>query len=143
MKVPDNLLGDYFHLTSDISPHVYEKLISSAIREAHMLYAMKITEMYHSKSKGKKARERYLAIASGNIPQGLQETELPCGKYFVWRLLVLFGLASPNSETRRLIAEGGISLNGDRISDPALEIECSSEIILKRDKARIVKVRFV
>lgn len=143
MKVPDNILGYYFRFTSDISPDVYEKLISADIRQAHMLYAGAITEMYHSRAQAVKARERYLSIASGNIPQGIKETELPCGKYFVWRLLVLSGLASSNSEARRLIAGGGISLNGDRISDPALEIDCSSEIILKRGKARIVRVRFM
>lgn len=143
MKVPDNLLCDYFRLTSDVSPDMYEKLLAGDIRQAHMLYAMTITEMYHGKAKAEKARERYLAIASGDIPQDLRETELPRGKYFVWRLLVLSGLASSNSEARRLIQEGGISLNGARISDPALEIGCSSEIVLKRGKARIVKVRFL
>lgn len=143
MKIPDVLLVDYFRLTSDVPQSVYEKLISTDIREAHILYAEAITGMYHGKAPAVKAKERYLSVASGIIPQNLNETELPRGTYFVSRLLALSGLAESNSEARRLILDGGISLDGTRLDDPALELDCSSEIILKRGKARIVRVKFV
>ncbi len=141
MKVPDSLLSDYFRLTTDLSGDVFMPLISSDIRAAHVLYAMTITAMYHDPGKAEQAKERYRAVAAGKPPDSIPEVVLPAGRQPLVKVLMLSGLAASVSEARRLIAQGGISVDGEKTSDLAYEVE-GDEILLKRGKAWFVRVRF-
>jgi len=142
MKIPDHILGDYFRLTTDINPAAAEEVIGRDIREAHFLYARTIVTMYHSKEAAAAARWRYDAVAAGGTPGDVAEISLPAGIYPLWRLVAECGLAASNGEARRLVAEGGVTVDGEKITDPAREINGSGETMIKRGKARFVRVHF-
>ena len=50
MKVPDNILADYFRLTTDIPADKYSNLLASDIRQAHFIYAWEIVKLYHGEN---------------------------------------------------------------------------------------------
>ena len=50
------------------------------------------------------------------------------------------GFAKSSSDARRLVQQGGVRLDGDKITDPALEVSLQGEAILQVGKRRFAKV---
>ncbi len=142
MKVPDALLQDYFRLTTDIGDNEFLPLMAADIRAAHMLYAMTITGMYHDQEMAEQAMVRYLSVAAGAAPDAVPEVTLPSGLLPLTKALVLAGLAASLSEARRLIAQGGIAVDGKIITDHAHEIKGDAPVLLRRGKARFARIMF-
>ena len=73
MKIPDDVLLDYFRLTTDIKIEDAQKLIEEDIVLAHKIYAREIIKMYHGEEKIKEAEERYNLIATGGVPKNIED----------------------------------------------------------------------
>jgi len=138
MKVPDNLLPEYFRLTTDVPEDEYAPLVASDIRAAHFVYAREIVRLYHGEAAIEKAEMRYQSIASGGTPDSMEVINISGGGKNIVELLKHAGLAESNSEARRLIKGGGIKLNGETINEPDLMI--NSDAVLSRGKSKFVKV---
>lgn len=65
MRIPDNILFEYFKLTTDIDLKYAQELIDKDILEAHRQYAREIIKMYHGEKYIETAEERYKTVASG------------------------------------------------------------------------------
>ncbi len=142
MKVPDALLQDYFRLTTDMDESEFLPLMAADIRAAHMLYALTITGMYHDGDKADQAKARYLSVAAGAAPDAVPEVTLPAGPLPLTKALALAELAASISEARRLIVQGGIAVEGEIITDPTHEIKGDVPVLLRRGKARFVRIMF-
>ncbi|MCC7213150.1 MAG: tyrosine--tRNA ligase, partial [Candidatus Brocadia sp.] len=59
---------------------------------------------------------------------------------WIAKLIVLCGFAATNSEARRLVQQGGVSINNGSINDPTLNIELQPGIILKVGKRRFARI---
>jgi tyrosyl-tRNA synthetase len=142
MKVPDALLCDYFRLTTDLAGETFVPLITSDIWAAHMLYAMTVTAMYHDKEEAEQAKTRYLKVAAGEAPESIPQVTLPGGMKSLSRVLMLAGLASSVSEAGRLIAQGGIAVDGETVLNARQEVSGNVPLLLRRGKNRFVRVKF-
>jgi tyrosyl-tRNA synthetase len=140
MKIPDNLLNDYFRLTTDIPEEQFSAVVNEDIREGHMVYARKIIEMYHGKDFIKPAEDRYISIACKKIPHEMKVMEIDEDKIQIIDLLRLTGYAKSNSEARRLIEGNAIKIDGDIINDINYAI-CNDSVIC-RGKSKFVRIRF-
>ncbi len=94
------------------------------INEKKEILAFEITKLVHGEEEARKALEAARALFSGegddaNMPTTEIELENDIG---LLDLLVLTKLAASKGEARRLIDQGGISLNGNKISDVNLRI---------------------
>jgi len=76
-------------------------------------------------------------------PSQVEEHVLKTTQDKIWivRLLTTTGMASSSSEARRLIQQGGVSIDGERITDVNLEVDLGREFILKVGKRRFLKIR--
>ncbi|KGQ22761.1 tyrosine--tRNA ligase [Thermus filiformis] len=93
----------------------------------------------------RKAEERYDEVARGGIPEDLPtvripQAELKEGRIWVARLFTLAGLTPSNAEARRLIANRGLRMDGEVITDPFLEVDLSRPRVLQRGRDRFVRV---
>ncbi len=140
MKVPDNLLADYFSLTTDIEKSEYSSLMAKDIRKAHFLYAGTIVEFYHDKISAESAKERYLRVAGGSAPESLDILCFAPGTA-VTEMLVESGFAATKSEGVRLIKGGGVKIDGETLSDFKAVIDKNGEFILSKGKNKFIKVR--
>ena len=140
MRIPDAVLGDYFRLTTDIPSGEYEPMLENDVRGAHFVYAREIVRMYHDADAVGEAERRYNSVASGGVPERMDEIIIEEAEISVVELLKRAGLAKSNSDARRLIAGGGIKLDGEALGDSNFLIE--SDCILSRGKNRFVRVRF-
>ena len=115
------------------------------INEKKEILAFEITKLVHGEEEAKKALEAARALFSGegddaNMPTTEIELENDIG---LLDLLVLTKLATSKGEARRLIDQGGISLNGNKISDVNLRItktDLAEPLKIKKGKKAFHKV---
>lgn len=138
MKVPDDLILDYFNLTTDLKEEDYTDLIKKDIRGAHFLYAETIVRLYHGEEAIAPAAERYKNVAKGGIPENIDEFEAEKGTRII-AMLVSAKLAPSMSEARRLIKGGGIKLDGVPVKDMNAVIDTAGSYVISRGKNKFAK----
>ena len=97
------------------------------INKAKEILAYEITKLVHGEEKAKQALETSRALfQKGGIDENMPSTELDSQfikENGILALLTELGLTKSNGEARRLIQQGGISLNDVKVSDPAYSIK--------------------
>ena len=125
-----------------------EKWPDNRINEKKEILAFEITKLVHGEEEANKALSAARALFSGegddaNMPTTeLSEAELGEG-IGILDLLVLTKLAASKGEGRRLIEQGGLSINGEKVSDVNLKIrkeDLSDPIKIKKGKKAFHKV---
>lgn len=135
MSVPDELMPDYFRLTTGWNPDHTEDTLDALKAgrmqpvEAKRLLARTIVELYHGDGSGAMAEEEFDRVfKQGAVPEEVPEFKLPQdqlidGKIRLSKVLALAGLVSSGKEGRRKIEQGGVRIDGERVEDP--DLECS------------------
>lgn len=148
MTIPDNVLYDYFRLTTDMNLYDVKKIMDKDIFEAHKVYAREIIRMYHGEEFIKNAEERYNTVARGGIPEKVDEYKLNREKIkngiLLSDLLFESNMTSSKSEAKRMIKQNGISVNNEKESDINRIITerdfKDNELILQKGKKNFKKI---
>ncbi len=124
-----------------------EKTMEGAqLNKAKEILAFEVTKMVHGEEEANKCLKAARDVFSGagnsaDMPTTeIAESDLDNGQIGILTLLVKAGLASSNGEGRRLVQQGGISVNDIKITDPSVKIEISGEVIIKKGKKVFHKV---
>ena len=143
MKIPDDVLFDYFKLTTDEDLAEAKKLIEEDVIAAHRKYASLIITMYHGEEFVKQAEERYAQVAKGGIPENINEVVLSeeAAAMKLADVLVKVGFAASKSEARRMIQGNGVKVNSDVVNDINAEINLENEVVIQFGKNKFVKVK--
>lgn len=119
------------------------------LREASKTLAYEVVKFVHGKQEADKAKKTSEELfskgkISDNMPTYEIESELINNQINVLDLIVLSNLASSKSEARRLITQGGISINRERITDPSLIIDNSyfesDSLLIQKGKKTFLKI---
>lgn len=123
----------------------------SELNKAKELLAFELTKMVHSEADAEKALEAARAVfgagsASENMPTTqLTEGDFTDGKLAVLDLLVKTGIAPSKAEARRLVQQGGVSIDDEKLTDPTAVIAAgdfqSGHKIIKKGKKVFHKVQ--
>lgn len=142
MKIPDDVLFDYYKLTTDLDLVEADKLIKQDIIKAHKVYAEEIIKMYHGEEFIKQAEERYGKIAKGGIPENIKEVNLSSesSEFKLCDILVKVGFASSKSEARRMIQGNGVKVNSEVVNDINATIEIKGDVVIQFGKNKFIKV---
>ena len=114
--------------------------------KAKELLAYELTKLVHGKEEADKALESAKNIFGGaGISENMPSTELIAddltdGKIGLLNLLVKTNLCPSVSEARRLVQQGGITVNNEKVSDPKTFLSIDGEIIIKKGKKIYHKV---
>ena len=129
----------------------YEKLEGSAINQAKEKLAYELTDMVHGEEEARKAQEGARALFSaGNAVDmptvTLSDEDFSDGQIGILTLLVKADLAPSNAEARRNVQQGGVTFDGEKVTDPKMMIAKETLAgedgkVLKRGKKRFCKVR--
>lgn len=147
LSIPDTLLENYFTLCTDI-PNTELTKISASItdgsanpRDLKRYLARTIVSLYHNAEAAVAAEDEFDRIfikkeIPDDIPElGIEESELPISD-----LIMRAGFAPSKSEARRLIQQGGVSLAGEKISDPNATVPMKDGAVLKVGKRKFLKI---
>lgn len=143
LSIPDNLIYTYFELTTDVPttelPAIKEKSEKDPRNAKHDL-AFKLVEMYHGLEAAKGAREHFeTTIIQKKVPDDAPIYELQVGvEYRIMEVIAELNFSPSNGETKRLIKQGGVSLNDEKIMDAGhtLSPNEGEEFILKVGKRK-------
>lgn len=140
MKIPDNVLMEYFRLTTDIETKEAEALIKEDIVKAHKKYAKEIIKMYHGEDKIAIAEERYNKVAKGEIPTDVKEYKYNSNNEInICNLLVDIKFANSKSEAKRMILGKGVKIDGNVIENINEMINPKGKII-QFGKNKFIKI---
>ena len=126
-----------------------EKWEGSQLNQAKEILAYELTELVHGEEEAKKAQEGARALfSSGNAAQMpeivLTDDDFENDEIGILRLLVKAGLAASNGEARRNVEQGGVSVDGEKITDVKAVVTKDSigddGIVLKRGKKKFMKI---
>lgn len=150
MSIPDELIVKYFVYGTFPSPEEakeFETKLRNGIlhpRDAKVETAKRIVALYHSIEEAEKAHQEFERIfAKKDIPDEI-ETCFVDFEYPVQSLvdiLNMVGLASSKKEARRMIEQGGVYVDGQRVGDVAQTIDLSSKRLIKYGKRKFLYVQ--
>lgn len=134
MSIPDELIGKYLRLCTDVTPEEVDAIEAGLAdgslhpAEQKRRMAREIVELYHGSANGDRAEDAFnLVHRDREIPEDVDEAAIPAeairdGMVWLPKLLALLGLAGSNAEARRLIEQGGVRLDGEPVTDPQAEV---------------------
>lgn len=149
LRIPDNLIYTYFELASSVSNQeltgIKQQLDTPAVnpRNLKRQLARTIVAMYHSEEDARSAEAEFDRIfIEKDVPDVIEEFVLTSShtETTMVGLLAICGLASSKSEARRLIEQGGVSVDGERVTDLNAGIPGSVSFILKVGKRKFLKI---
>ncbi len=142
MKVPDDLLYDYFKMTTDVNLEEANTLIKEDVRQAHFTYAETIVGMYHNDKLALYAKKRYNDVAKGRNPENLDEIRIPEESISIVELLKIVGFAESSSQARRHILGKGVKVDGNVVLDIHTIVNIRDSVIVQFGKNRFARVLF-
>ena len=145
MSVSDALMFRYFELVTRVPEHEIAELRRLHPMEAKKRLARTVTAMYHGEAGAAAAEVAFARVVQAReVPDNIELIRLatPSSSEPAWKVVVLAGMAPSNSEARRLIQQGGVEVDGGRVTDPNQKIDVSSESRLLQVGKRKYK-RFV
>jgi tyrosyl-tRNA synthetase len=153
MSIPDDLIAHFMEFCTEIPLRdvkaVEFGLKSGSLnpRDAKARLAREVVKLWHGPSAASEAERQFERVfvekdTPESIPEApLSRDELTQGKVRLIKLLVLAGLVESNSEARRLISQGGVSINGDKINDVDADIPIKDGTVLRVGRRRFARIR--
>ncbi|MGD0589829.1 MAG: tyrosine--tRNA ligase [Bacteroidota bacterium] len=147
LSIPDKLIYQYFELATDVPKKELLEIKKSLDnpktnpRDIKRTLARTFVQMYHSQEAATAAEEEFDRIfVEKSIPDNI-EIYTVSARIGITALIVEAKLAASKGEARRLVDQGGVSIDGERVSDPNVLLPDKSEFILKVGKRRFLKVK--
>jgi len=147
MSVSDTLMWRYFDLLSFRENKEIARLKAEVEggrnpRDVKVLLAQEIVARFYSSKDAEMALLAFEAqFQRGLIPDEMPEFSLTAGS--IAQILKQSGLTSSTSEALRMIAAGGVRLNGEKVSDRDLVLDADSIVVLQVGKRRFARVTLV
>jgi len=149
LSISDDFIYPYFELTTDISneelktiKHKLEDKNNNP-RDIKRYLARKLVEMYHSKESAIEAETEFDNIfVKKGLPDEIETFQINKNtiELEIMELLTLTGLAPSKGEARRLIVQGGVSINGNKVDDIKSIITIKHDMIIKVGKRKFIKL---
>jgi len=153
MSLPDQLMFRYFELATMLSieeqRRLKDGLTQGALhpRDLKMRLAREIVTIYHGKEAALQAEKEFKRVfQQRELPEDIPDFNLAPtmldSQGFIWlpKLMLLAGLASSTSEGRRLIQQGGVKINGEKITDPAYKLVPLNGMVIQAGKRKYVRL---
>ncbi len=152
MSIPDELMVKYFQLVTDL-PHDEIALIIADLennnlhpRDAKMKMAYTLVRMYHGEEAAREAENNFKNVfQKGSLPDDIPVKQLDSsllenGKVWIVKLIVEIGLVPSNGEGRRMVKQGAVKINEEKIENLDLEIVVEDGMIIQVGKRKFAKI---
>jgi tyrosyl-tRNA synthetase len=113
-------------------------------RDIKVALAQEIVERFHGKAAAEAALSDFEArFRHGEIPEDMPEVTLPApeGGLPVLQMLKQAGLTASTTEAMRMIEQGGVRLDGARLTDRLLKVAAGATIVAQVGKRKFARIR--
>lgn len=146
MEIPDELIVKYYNLVTDVHPDVVNKIEKDLKedrvnpRNVKMELAKEIVRLYHGEELANFAEERFKSVfQKGQIPVDILTVEVSADDLDLGQVIVDNKLAPSKSELRRLVKQGGVKVNGEKVDD-LLNVKAEGELVIQIGKKKFIKI---
>ncbi|MAG01673.1 MAG: tyrosine--tRNA ligase [Acidiferrobacteraceae bacterium] len=147
MSISDQLMWRYFELLSFRPLHEVEKFrveIKEGLnpRDVKFLLAEEVIARFHNQAAATRARENFISrFQKGQLPDNLPEVSVTAGEGIALaNLLKEAGLVGSTSDAHRMVKQGAVRIDGERIADSRQLMASSQVLIIQVGKRRFAKV---
>ncbi len=148
MSIPDELMPRYYELLTDLPREDLDLLFrgledgSVHPRDAKMRLAYLLTARFQGSDAARVAQDEFVKVFQrGAMPDEIPEFTISDGATALYAILAATQLAPSNSEARRLIAGGGVRIDGVQATDPAAIVTPADGMVLQVGKRKFVRLR--
>ena len=149
MSISDDLMWRWFDLLSfmpeeDIANLKQEMEDGKNPRDIKFVLAEELVDRFHQEGDGKKCKEEFLnRFQKGNMPEEIESisVNLTEDQILLVNLLKNTNMIASISEGNRLIKQGGIKINSEKVIDPKLSISSGTENIYQVGKRKFLKIK--
>lgn len=140
MSVSDDLMLRYYELLTQKDLDTIKKMHP---KEAKVLLAQELVERFYSEDAAQEVAKEFEEVFSKKgLPDKIPEKVINGNQIPLTKLMAESDLAASLSEARRLIAQNGVSIDGEKVSDTKHVIEGKPEATVKVGKRKYLKVLF-
>lgn len=148
MSISDELMWRYYEVLSFRKLDDIESLRSRVAaggnpRDAKFELAMELVERFHDRKAAEAAKKEFIArFQKGALPDKIKEVSISSqgGSLGIAQLLKEAGLVSSTSEAFRMIKQGAVKIDGERIEDKSLQVSAGSTSVYQVGKRRFSRV---
>ncbi|MDP7035117.1 MAG: tyrosine--tRNA ligase [Planctomycetota bacterium] len=148
MSIPDALLSDYYLLLTSEAEEEYRTKISDHPMQAKMDLATRILLDYHGEAGARLGKEHFEKVfqkreTPDEMPRiEIDRSQVEDGKIWIVSLLRQANFATSGGEARRVISQGGVRVDDQRIEDPNAWIEIRDGAVLRVGKRRFARIEW-
>lgn len=151
MSISDELMWRYYDLVSMKLPKEIEELKEAAAagqnpRDFKVLLAKEIVARFHSEEQAEAAEQEFVnRFKKGAMPENIEEIKLVADAdgMPIANLLKEAKLTASTSEALRMIKQGAVKIDGQKLADKGLQVETGTDAIYQVGKRRFAKVFLV
>jgi tyrosyl-tRNA synthetase len=145
MSISDEMMANYYTLLTDLPTERIAELTDPGKthpKEAKVLLGKTIVAQFHGQPAADAAAAEFDKIfAKGQLPDDMPEVALPEAPITIKNLLTLCKLVETGGEAKRLCAQGGVTVDGQKAADPNAEITPRDDMVVQVGKRRFAKLR--
>ncbi len=146
MSIPDTALDEYLVLAASLPTDEIDALRASLAdgsghpRDIKDRMAASVVERYHGAEAAEAARQEFRRVfQQGQVPDDIQEFSITYPTTIV-DMLRAVGFATSNNEARRLVQQGGVRIDGEKIEDVDSELSFDSSVVLQAGRRRFARL---
>ncbi|MEW6131765.1 MAG: tyrosine--tRNA ligase [Pseudomonadota bacterium] len=151
MSVPDTLMWRYIELLSFESLATIRKWRQEVEagrnpRDIKVCFAQEIVARFHGKAAAESALADFEArFRQGALPEDMPEVSVPApaGSLPIANVIREAGLTATTSEALRMIRQGGVRLDGEKVSNKALQLAAGTSVVLQIGKRKFARVKII
>ena len=149
MSISDELMWRWFELLSFIPENeisILKKEVDNGAnpRDIKFILAEELVDRFHEKGEGCKCKQKFMErFQKGAMPSDIEEVNIDIENktILLTNLLKTVEMTSSTSEAMRLIKQGGVKINSEKVSDTKLEIKKGSEAVYQVGKRKFLHIK--
>lgn len=150
MSISDELMWKYYELLTDLNVdeinalHFKCEAGEKNPRDVKIDLAKQIIKDFHSEGDAKLAEANFInQFSEGNLPDEIDEMEIASGKYKIADLLTEANMVESKGEAKRLIKQGGVKIDEEKVEHAGIEVEIDSskEVLVQVGKRNFLNVK--
>jgi tyrosyl-tRNA synthetase len=144
MSISDPMMGNYFTLLTDLPADKIAELVNpdrTHPKQAKVLLGKKIVEQFYSQAAADEAAAEFDRVfAKKQLPEDMPVFETTSAPVSVKQLLVSCGMVSSGGEAKRTCAQSGVTIDGNKVTDPNAQITPKDGMVIQVGKLRFARI---
>lgn len=145
MSISDEMMENYYTLLTDLPTEKIRKLVDPAVthpKEAKVLLGKMIVTQFYNEATGQLAAAEFEKVfAKGQLPEDMVEVAVAAEPLMASKLLLSCQLLASGGEAKRMVKQGGVSIDGKRIDDPNEQITPKDGMVIQVGKRKFAKLK--